>query len=389
MRRDNVFRSVGQNGEEAMDHMKKRHLIRNAAAVCAGLSVTLVAGCGGQMKFPVTESGQQSLVDRNINIIAVSTDNIYRFRDAPWVSPHGGRGSNPPPDPGVYSYRVGAGDQLRVLSWTTPERTQEGSDLMPVEGPVVDERGQFFYPFVGNVRAQGRTVTEIRDDLTERLRQYIADPQVEVAVQQFSAHKATITGEIGQPGPTVLTNVPMRLLDLVNSAGITPDSDLRQVVIRRRGAEYRVNLRAFMERGEHGQNPILLPGDLVYVPPLADNKVFTFGEIGVGEMPLGPEKMSLTEVLAAKGGIDRIRADARGVFVFRRTKVSPDGFDVYQFDLREASTLMLASEFAMAPLDIVFVTNDPITRWNDTVGKVISPVAGIAYARSVTDKVTD
>lgn len=339
------------------------------------------------MRMPVTQSGQQELIDRNINIIPVTQDNIFQYRHTRWTDPDGQHRANPPADPGVYSYRVGPGDQLRVRVWTTPERTTDTLDTaLEDEGPVVNENGTFFYPFVGAMRASGRTASQIRDELSRRLREYIADPQVEVAIQEFRAHQATITGAVEMPGPTTLTNVPIRLLDLVNAAGRTEDSDLRDVILRRHGVAYHVNLRAFIEEGRAGNNPILLPGDLVNVPALADNKVFTFGEIGTGEIPLGPERKSLTEVLAAKGGIDRIRADARGVFVFRRTQTTPRGFDVYQFNLQDATTLMLTSEFAMAPLDIVFVTNDPITRWNDTVSKVISPLTGAARADAAIER---
>ncbi|MBN2906932.1 MAG: polysaccharide biosynthesis/export family protein [Rhodobacteraceae bacterium] len=357
--------------------------------ICAGLGLAVLPGCAGQMRMPVTQSGQQELIDRNINIIAVTSDNIHQYRQARWTDPNGLAAPNPPADPAVYSYRVGPGDQLRVQTWTTPERTTDTNDITLAEGPVVDGNGVFFYPFVGDIHASGRTVSQIRDELSQKLRAYIADPQVEVAVAAFHAHQATITGAVGTPGPTVLTNVPLRLLDLVNAAGTTPESDLRNVVIRRRGVRHSANLRAFIEEGRLGNNPIMMPGDLVFVPPLADNKIFTFGEIGTGEIPLGPERKSLTEVLAAKGGIDRVRADARGIFVFRRTGTSPEGFDVFQFDLRDATALMLTADFAMAPLDIVFVTNDPVTRWNDTVGKVISPLSGVARVDAVADELKD
>ena len=55
-----------------------------------------------------------------------------------------------------------------------------------------------------------------------------------------------------------------------------------------------------------------------------------------------------------------------------------DGFTVYQFNLQTAEVLVLTTDFGMAPLDIVFVTNDPITRWNDTISKLISPFIGFA-----------
>jgi len=358
-------------------------------AMMAMLALTLLAACSGQMRFPVTEAGQESLASRNINVIPVTTENVTRYSDASWLTLNGDTPANPPRDPSTYTYRVDSGDQLRVQTWTTPERTTSGEESTISEGPIVNETGEFFYPFVGQMPARGRTVSEIRNALEHRLQEYISEPQVEVAVQEFNAHRATITGAVANPSSTTLTNVPLRLLEFVNTAGANEQSDLRHVVIRRRGREYRVNLRAYMEEGRQGHNPIILPGDVVYVPPIADNKVFTFGEIGVGEIRLGPERMTLTEVLAAQGGIDQMRADARGVFVFRQTSETPNGFDVFQFNLRDASALVLTSQFAVAPMDIVYVTSDPITQWNDTVGKLISPLTGFVQARNVSDEFTE
>lgn len=347
-----------------------------------------LSACSTQMRLPLNASEDRDLAKRNVTVIRVTEENISQYTDSSWLQLNGVR-SNPPADPGAYTYRVGPGDQLRILTWTTPERRIAQDNDIVSEGPVVDETGQFFFPFVGNMRASGRTVAQIRQDLETALRAYIADPQVEVAVQSFNAHRVSITGSINEPGSRTVTNIPLRLMDLVNQAGETSDSDLRQVVIRRRGQEYRVNLRAFMEAGLRGHNPILLPGDMVFVPPISDNRVFTFGEIQVGEIRLGRARKTLTEVLAVRGGPSRTRGDARGIFVFRRDPAQAEGFLVFQFDLRNAATLMLTSQFAMAPMDVVFVTTDPITRWNDTIGRLLSPVRGVVRAADLGQDIAD
>lgn len=353
-----------------------------AAALCG---LFALAGCGEHMAFPVSESAQERLPG-NVNVIRVTTKNIAHVRQV-YYEPPVSHAANPPYDPGRYAYRVGPGDQLRIQVWTTPERAPTGSDaaLRPAEGPVIDETGHFFYPFVGEVRAQGRTVSDIRNELTERLRAYITDPQVEVAVQQFRAHSVMITGAVGGAGPTTLTNVPLRLIELINSAGAGEDADLSRVEVRRRGQTFTVNVRAFLEMGDYRQNPVMLPGDVVFVPELRNNKVFVFGEIATTEVQLDPGGKSLTELLAELGGIDRMRANAKGVFVFRRTKVTTSGFDVFQFDLSDASALVLLSDFPLSPLDIVFVTKDPVTQWTDTVGRVLIPVYGFLEVRSVAE----
>ncbi len=347
------------------------------------LGSTALAACAG-MDFPTTEAGQADLVDRGINLLRVTPENVQVLGntngEAVTAVP-----SNPPRDPSVYVYPVGTGDQLRVQTWTTPERRSVGEGQSISEGPIVNEDGQFFYPYVGMMNARGRSVTEIRAALEQELRVYLNDPQVEVDVEQFNAHRVTLVGEVGNAGSTVLTNVPLRLLDLINQAGTTDISDLRRVEVRRHGRSYSVNLRAFMEFGASGHNPIMLPGDVVYVPAMNDNKVFVFGSIGNGEVPLGAAGKTLTEVLAEMGGIN-LRANASGIFVFRRPPGQVEGFNVFQFDLSDASYLMMTSQFSMSPLDVVFVTTDPIARWNDSVARLLSPVTGIVRARAISEE---
>ncbi|TCP27332.1 polysaccharide biosynthesis/export family protein [Rhodovulum adriaticum] len=342
------------------------------------------------MRFPVSRNAQEKLPS-NLTVLRVTPENIEHAVGM-YYSPRAEYIGSPPPSPARYTYRVGVGDQLRVQVWTTPERTTTGGEpsLPQGEGPIVDETGMFFYPFVGEVRGRGRTLREIRAELTERLQAYLRDPQVEVAVEKFRAHSVMITGAIGNPGPTVLTNVPLHLVDLLNSSGVGNESDLSRIKLRRRGVEYTINARLFLEQGQLQHNPVLLPGDTVHVPELRGNQVYIFGEIATRSLQLENGKQSLTEILAKVGGIDRQRANARGVFVFRRTNASSGGFDVvFQFDLTDASTLIMMKSFPIMPQDIIFVTKDPVTRWSDTVGRVLLPATGLLRARDVARNFND
>lgn len=352
--------------------------------------VFALAACDNYMQFPVTRSGQEDLPP-NLTIVRVTPENIVDAVGA-YYEQRSEYGGTPPGSPARYTYRLGAGDQLRIQVWTTPERkVSEDTPLsQPALGPVVDETGHFFYPFVGEIQASGRTVGQIRAELTEKLQDYLRDPQVEVAVEEYRAHRVTITGVVETPGLTVLTNVPLTLVDLLNAAGTNPRSDLSRVKLRRNGTEYVVNAQLFLDKGKTRQNPVLLPGDIIYVPELRDNQVFVFGEIQTTAVPLSHGEQSLTEILAKVGGINRQRANARGVFVFRRTNVTTDGFDVvFQFDLTDASTLMTMQSFPVMPLDIVFVTKDPVTRWTDTVGRVLAPATSLVMVSGIINDVAD
>lgn len=353
------------------------------AVLLGGLALG-VSGCSN-MRFPVSSAGQQELPARDINVIRVTNDNIALYR-TPENPPSSAAGRSPPPPVSRYTYLVGPGDTLQITFYADPMGISESGGVAPQTNAVIDETGRFFYPFIGEVRAAGRTVGQIRADLTARLEQFFATPQVEVAVVEYNARVVTITGEVGAPGCKTLTNISTTLLDLVNEAGAGAQADLSRISIRRGGRDYVVNLLAFLETGQPQHNPILLPDDLVRVPLAADNKIFTFGEISTGEIRLTSARKTLLEVLAEAGGINRVRADARGIFVFRRDEPTRPGFDVYQFDLSNAAALVLAAEFGMAPLDIVFVTNDPATRWNDTITKIVGPFNTLIGAQTTVNQ---
>ena len=366
-----------------MQEPKRPGTSRRTLLLASGAAL-LLSACSNS-RFPVTQPGQVDLAERDITVIRVTGENISRYR-TPLRAPENLKGGNPPPAAGRYVYRVGPGDTLRITFFADPAGVTDPSQFSPQTTAVIDETGRFFYPFLGTVRAEGRTVGQIREDLTTQLEEFFATPQVEVAIVEYNAQAVTLTGAVGGQGRRPLTNVSTTLLDVINDAGTSPEADLSRIEIRRGGQRYEVNLLRFLEAGDDRHNPILQAGDLVRVPLAEDNKIFTFGEISVGETPLAPTvRKTLLEVLAEAGGIDRVRADARGIFVFRRDDPARSGFDVYQFDLSNAAALVLAAEFGMAPLDIVFVTNDPATRWGDTLSKIVDPFDSLINAATTAE----
>lgn len=348
-------------------------------AVLLGAGAAVLTACAPQTTFPITEAGQKNLVDRDIRVIKVTRDNVARLT-AEYVAPDAAIG-NPPRDSSRYTYRVGVGDGLDIRIWTGPERSSAQGSLVPPRPIVVEETGKFFYPYVGDVPAAGRSVAEIREYLTQALSEYIAMPQVEVSVADFVSRRVTLTGEVAQQGETILTNNPLRLLSLVNTAMPTDEADLSAVTISRAGRKYSVNLEGFITRGI-GANPILLPNDIVTVPRLDGQSIYVFGEVPTREVPIKVGETNVTSVLAQSGGLDKLRADTRGVFVFRRSGPVAGGYDVYQIDLQNADTYLIASQMAVLPQDILYVTSDPITRVTDNITKVLSPVTGVTRAAS-------
>ncbi|MFS1423643.1 polysaccharide export protein [Shewanella sp. 10N.286.48.B5] len=347
------------------------------------LLTVLLSGCaipGSHISVDDDESNQsQDNLEAKVNVYPLLPGTIAQFKQKEITSQ-----SNDLLDTEIqqYEYRVGVGDVLNITIWDHPELTiPAGSYRSSAEsGNWVHADGTIFYPYIGIVKVQGKTVREVRADITDKLTKFIESPQVDVNLAAFRSQKVYITGEVNKSGVLPVTNIPLTLLDAVNqSGGITDNAAWAEASLTRNGTTEQISLYALMQQGDLTQNRLLREGDILHIPRDDNQKVFVLGEVNDPKM-LKIERvgMSLTEALAEVGGINEYQADATGVFVIRSTPDSDDGAmaNVYQLDVTEATSLALGTEFDLQPYDIVYVTAAPISRWNRVISTLIPTISG-------------
>ncbi len=294
------------------------------------------------------------------------------------------------PEPENHSqYLVGPRDILNITVWEHPELTIPAGEFRAAEsaGNVVGEDGNIFYPYVGVVKAAGRTVEDIRAELTNKLSRYIEQVQLDVRVTAYRSQRVYVVGEVKQPGIQLVKDIPLTVLEAINGAGgLSSEADLRNITLTRNGNTYSINLLSLYEGGNISQNVMLKHGDVLNVPDNSLNKIFVMGEIasgsssslsvgGVGggrSILMNKGRMTLTEAISDAGGISQITSDAARIFVFRSGIKKPE---IYHLNAKSPDALLLADRFPLQPRDVIYIDRAEGIRWNQIIGEIAPTLA--------------
>ena len=112
-------------------------------------------------------------------------------------------------------YRIGNGDEIVITVWGIPDIFPITSISPDQNRRRVDSNGNIYFPFVGLVKAAGKTQNELRSELALKLSSSFNEPQLDLSIAKFNSKKIYLLGEVTQPEKINLTDVPITLADAI------------------------------------------------------------------------------------------------------------------------------------------------------------------------------
>lgn len=277
---------------------------------------------------------------------------------------------------GGYSYRVGPQDILSITVWDHPELTIPAGEFRSptAAGHKVGSDGRFFFPYAGKIQAAGRTTSQIRRDLENKLAKYITKPQVGVAIAAYRSQQAYISGQVLKPGVLPVNDVPLTVRDIIAKSGGLTKKASDYALLSHHKKKIEIDLGALYRKGDNAQNYVLRGGDSLHISEKdTAEKIFVLGEVKkTGSLVLTRFGLSLAEALSDAGGLNEETANPTGIFVVRQEKRRDKIPTIYQLRMTSVHSMLLAEQFPLRSRDVVYVTAAPVTRWNRVISQLLS-----------------
>lgn len=394
-----------------------RGLLRQARAFAGVLAGLAIAGCAtlprdGPSAADIADEYHQSPTRPFVLVnVTASTLDILRSRDDASLSKNFGD-YRPAPE-----LTIGPGDGITVNIWETGTDTLFASSMMPSSaGPalvggrgtlipeqIVGADGGISVPFAGRIAVIGRTTLSVQGEIERALAGKAQKPQVLVNVSHPQSSTLSVIGEGGAGTRLALPIGGARLLDvLASSGGLRAPAYETWIQLTREDASVALPLSRVLD--DPKENVFLRPGDDLII--VRQPQTFTvFGATGrSAQLNIDSDRVSLIEAVAKAGGLLDLRADPRGIFLFRyepdaiATVLSGARVDtaaggrmpvIYQIDLSKAANFFLAENFQIRDHDILYVSSSPVNqlqKFLQLLGLITAPVINGAVAAQAVQR---
>jgi len=159
------------------------------------------------------------------------------------------------------AYEIGADDQLNISVWNEANISR----TVPVRPD-----GKISLPLINDVQATGLTPMQLAMSIAEKLKKFIADPQVTVIVTGINSRRYYIVGEMNRAGAFPLLPNMTVLQALSSAGGFTQFANQKSIYVLRilegKSVKFPFNYKEVIKGNHPEQNIVLKPGDTIVVP---------------------------------------------------------------------------------------------------------------------------
>jgi protein involved in polysaccharide export with SLBB domain len=199
-------------------------------------------------------------------------------------------------------YILGPDDEIRIRVWG---QVNFNANLR------VDRTGDIFIPQIGAVHIAGLRFDELQQHVHDAVARVYRNFQINAELGQIRSVQVYITGEARRPGAYTVSSLATLLDALFVSGGPSVQGSMRRIELRRGGKTVTtLDLYRLLVEGDKTKDTGLLPGDLIFIPPVGQ-QVALVGSVrrqAIYEILPGDP---VSSVLRDAGGATALASEAR------------------------------------------------------------------------------
>lgn len=155
------------------------------------------------------------------------------------------------------AYVIGPLDVLDIRVWNDPKL----SGLFDVRPD-----GIISMPLIGELRADGQTVAQLRETILQKLNTLMNSPEVNVQIARINSKRYFIFGEVARSGEFPLVAEITVLDALSNCGGFREFANPKKIYVLRGSKKLEFNYKDVSRGKNMEQNIVLENGDRIFVP---------------------------------------------------------------------------------------------------------------------------
>ncbi|MHA6326423.1 polysaccharide biosynthesis/export family protein [Roseivivax sp. CAU 1753] len=315
------------------------------------------------------------------------------------------------------------------------------------QGYTVRDDGAIAIPDIGTVQLAGLTIEEAEARVFEALVSNQIDPAFSLEIAEFNSKRVVVGGAVGNPTLVPITLNTLDLGEAITAAGgvQVSNEEFASIRIYRDGSLYQIPFEDFLAQPDF-QRITLTNGDAIYVDTSYDleqalefyrsridvinvrqaartaaineltatvglrraqlneqrtnftsrldfgaedrDYVYLAGEVTNQSRYVMPynQQVTLADVLYDSGGMPTTTGDPSEIYVLRASN-NPSEFGAvtaWHLNASNAINLTLATRLQMRPNDIVFIEEQPITKWNRALNQAFPTLVNTVAAAATT-----